>query len=655
MHALSGRLSPRARRILLAVGVVLALYSLGAIVELARVAIHLTNGRDRVEAIDLDRIRADGLDGILDASAADFRAADRIASSSPFLALWKPLPVIGAQLDGVGRLTAAGATLGDEAAATGRTISAAMDNAGSSPAARLLLLDVVLEELDRVEGVAADLDLGGRGSLLWPVSGVHRSLEDSIAEVPEKLSPLRTQVQAVRTLLDGPTRYLIMGGNNAEMRAGAGMPLQIGTVTFERGDMALSDMYPATSFFFAPNPTGEYNANIAPELRATYPNWLIGKDFPETAVVPDFPRTGPLYSDLAAEPLGWQTEGEWETEGVVHIDAMALAMLLDVVGPVTIDGVDYTSETAPQLTLNQTYIDYEGVHRAYRRSAQSDLAKGIFSAIESSDFEILDLVAAFQDAAEGRHLMVWARDPVIQEMIEDLRLAGDVPPFATLVSLQNTSANKLDWYIHPTVDVEVDQVADGWDVSMTVTIPHPEREYQAQYIEGPSIGFEERAHRALLTLQVPPQATELRIVDHDVSEYGFDGESHVIGTRFVTPMGDTETVEFGYHLPPEHSAMLVMPSARVKPVPWTINGQSFNDDVPVAYSFGTFEAPLDRTGRIARIAAGLLAVFGLAFAAVALRRRIADDPPTPQLVIDVATGTALVVIAGVIAVAAGSF
>lgn len=610
----------------------------GSVIDLLRVRSEIESGKARLDDLSIDDIRDHGIDVILQSAADDLAQASSIADSSPFFSLMAPVPVVGDQIDALRDMASAADTLGEEADLTGQRVSAALDAAGTRPEARVDMLDVVAGELVRIERVAAEIEIGADGRLLPPVQSARDSLAESLAEVPQRLDPVKRQVEALRDLLAGPSDYLVMVGNNAEMRAGAAMPLQIGVATLSGGDIELSDFLAATALLFTPNPTGEFNANIDQELRSTYPNWLIGKDYPETAVVPDFPRTGPIYADIADDTQGWRTSG------VIHIDAIALAELLDAVGPIVIDGVEYNAETAPQLVLNQTYIDFEDVPRALRRDAQSDLANKLFEAIEERDVDLLDIVAALQRAAEGRHLMAWSRDPVLQDMFESLEIAGDVDPTDTLVSVQNTAANKLDWYIEPRVDVTAVRAdEEHWRVTVETTVEHPERELTAKYIDGPY--WDDGRHRTLVTTQVPATATELDMPDERISEYGFDGTSWVVGTRFELPRGETRTITTTYLLPRTVPGMRVLPSARVDPVPWTVNGVAFDDAAPIGIGFGPFpDGPgADDWNRIA-IAGVLVAMAGVVVFVLGARRSATAESAASLARIDNATGSFLLIV-----------
>ncbi len=641
----NGRVRRALRPILLALGALAFVVVAGAVVDLVRIKGDLDAGHQTLDHLDLDTLRDVGLEGAINGAADHLAAAHHRAETSPFLAALSPLPVVDDQVHAIRDLTGAADDLGGESRVSGRRIADALDRASGSPGARIDLLDTVLGELDRVEQVSADIDLGADGRLVGPLRSARADVADSLASVPDEIEPVKDQVRALRRLLSGPTSYLVMVGNNAEMRAGAGMPLQIGVASINGGDIHLGEFKPATSDLFTTHPTGRYNAHIPPELSRTYPNWLLGEDFPETAVIPEFPRTAPIFADIAADTQGWTTEG------VIHIDAMALSSLLDVVGPIVVDGVEYNSETAPQLVLNQTYLDWDGVPRALRRDAQSGLAQALFDAIEHRDVDLLDVIGALQTAAEGRHLMAWSRDPLLEDLFSSFGADGAVSPYQTLVSLQNTAANKLDWYVYPTIDVSTTAVDGEWEVTLTTTVHHPHRALTVDYIEGPYLPDGE--HRALLTVQVPRFAEDLQMPGAQVTEYGDDGTSLVIGTRFVIPRGETRTVVTRFRLPRDVGRLAVLPSARVKPVPWTVNGTTYDDHAAFVASFGPYpDAPDHPAWQIFALIAVLVAAAGTVTIANGARRPGAD-PRTARLVhIDNVTGVALCTIGFAVAVVA---
>jgi hypothetical protein len=627
------------------VAVLVALVVVAGAVELARIRADLEAGKDRLDQLDLDTVRRLGIEDTL-AGAADRidRAAWR-AETSPVLDALAAAPGVGTQVDAVRDLTAAAEELGDAARDTGARISSGLDRAGGEPSARVELLDLVLGELDRIEALAADVDLGPGAGLVPPLRDARADLADSLDEVPARFVDVRGQLGALRRLLAGPTSYLVVVGNNAEMRTGAGMPLSAGLATFTEGDIELGDFKSTVSEMYAAAPTGEFNAHIPEQLAETYPRWNIGRDYPETAVIPSFPVTAPMFADMAADTQGWQTEG------VVHVDAMALAALLEVVGPVEIEGVEYTAETAPQLVLNEPYLAFDTLdERDERLAAQSNLAGALFEAIQSRDIDPLDVVATLQDAAAGRHLMVWSRDPVLQELFTDFGVHGEIGPFDTLVSFLNTAANKLDWYIDPHVQVDAEPLSSGeWLVEMTATIENPDGIRTSDYADGLLPELAGGTHRTLMLVHLPAFAEDVDMPGEEVTERGDDGTSQVVGTRFTIPRGTSRTVTVRFRLPREINGLAVQPSARVDPVEWVVEGRRYDDDVAFIATFGEF--PEDDGARGALTLAGALAgLAGAGFATVVSRRPLADGATARRRrEVDLLTGLGLTALAVLLA------
>ena len=128
----------------------------------------------------------------------------------------------------------------------------------------------MLAELDRVEAVAGEVEVGAGGTLFGPLASARNTVVDGLDQIPGRLDDLRTSVGALRRLLAGPTDYLIVVGNNAEMRAGAGMPLQAGVATITNGDIAVSDFKSTVSDLYVRGAKG-VAGNPPVDLKATYP------------------------------------------------------------------------------------------------------------------------------------------------------------------------------------------------------------------------------------------------------------------------------------------------------------------------------------------------------------------------------------------------
>ncbi len=581
-------------------------------------------------------------------AAADLDSAHDRAESSLFTRALSPLPLIGEQIAGLRDLTRAADALGAEAELSGQRISQAIDAAGTDPSARVDLFDVLLAETSRIEAVVVDIDLGPDRRLMPLIRSARAKVRDALSTAPDRLDPLQQDLRALRTLFAGPTSYLVLVGNNAEMRAGAGMPLSAGLATIVDGDVQLGDFKAVVDEVVTYAPTGPFNSNPPPEYATTYPTFDIGMSIPETAVVPDFRVTGPMYADIAADTQGW------DVAGTIFIDALMLAELLDVVGPVEVAGVTYTSETAPQLVLNQPYLDFDQFDdRSARLDAQGDLAGALFEAIQERAVDPLDLVAAMQRSATGRHLMMWSEDDVIQDLLTSFGAAGAILPYETLVSFQNTAANKLDWYIQPRIDAEVIPLSQGnWEVTLSATIENPADIETSRYIDGFLAGLDGGTHRMLFTVMVPQFVTDLEILSDPVTESGPDGASEVIATRFSIARGETREVVVRFRLPPAYGGIRVLPSGRATPVSWTIDGDEYDDDEAFNVLLAAPSVASDPMQRLVAAAGAMVSLAAVGLAALALHRLrgMTGDRAVRLALIDLRTAKWLVASAAVLAV-----
>lgn len=582
---------------------VLALLA-GAVVELLRIRADLDGGREALSGLSLEELDG-GLVATIDRAAGRLGRADATARNSPFLKAVALVPGASTQVDALRDMAGVAALLGAEARAAASAVDEDLERAGSDPPARLDLLDTVLVQLDRIEERVADIDVGATGALLAPLRDARRALVAELASVPERFDEARDQVRALSDLLRGPTRYLVLAANNAEMRGGAGMPLSGGVVTFSGGDVDFGDFEPLANRQI-PAPVA-----VPAELARTYQQFRMGQSWLQTAVSPTFTTTAPIYAAMSAQfPTG-------PVDGVLEVDAVALRYLLEVIGPVEHAGITYTAENIEAEILNENYLRFaEADEREERREVQGEIAAAIFDAIKTRDVEIADLAISLREAALGRHLLAWSADPDVQAIWESVYATGELPEFGLMVTAQNIAANKLDWYIDPKVTVRATpKVAGGdWKVRLSVEMTNPERDRTSVGIESsrPEPEYRNGMHRVLLAVYLPKAAYDVATLDLPITESGRDGPMNMVGKRSFVAEGETVNLALEFSLPADHDGFLVLPSGRVRPVTYEVNGQVLDDAVPVGVTFSPPQAP----GR--PVAATALAILALGLAAAAL-------------------------------------
>jgi hypothetical protein len=601
-------------RIAATVVVALLVLAGGAVVDLLRMRADLNRGRAALSGLELDNLD-EGLVPTVESAAAALDHADDIADGSPFLSVLGAVPGLHHQIEAMRDMTEVGRTLGATGVESSLEIDRALEAAGGDPTQRVTLLDTVLDELDRVEDAIADVDIGAEGSLVAPLDDARDELEAELDRAPERLDEARFYVEGLRRLLVGPSRYLVLASNNAEMRGGAGMPLSGGVVSIANGDIEFGD-FVQLAYQRVGNPPVEFPRS----WENTYYRWAFGRSFPETAVSPNFPVTGPMYQAMG-ESLGFGP-----VDGVLEVDAVALRKLLEVIGPVELDGVTYDAANVEQKVLNESYLLFDELaEREERVSVQANLAKAIFQAFKDREVPVTDLAFAMREAAQGRHLLARSDDPAVQELWESVGADGRLSEVGLMVSVQNIGANKLDWFVQPSVVVNaLPEITGGWKIRVTVAVenPVPPPEQTSPYVEGSGIGRGETngTHRALVAVYMPGAAFDIRTVDEPFTEQGHDPPLIMAGKRITIPQGETVRVAMEFSLPQDYVGALIIPSGRVRPVQYTVNGAVVTDAVATPVFWVQPPEPEDTPG--APAVAGFLALAGALAVTVGARTRL---------------------------------
>ncbi|MGH9274542.1 MAG: DUF4012 domain-containing protein, partial [Acidimicrobiales bacterium] len=331
-----------------------------------------------------------------------------------------------------------------------------------------------------------------------------------------------------------------------------------------------------------------------------------------------------------------------DIDGVVVVDAVALRDLMEVTGGVTVGGKMIDAENVLEEVLHTNYLAFEDAEaRPERLSYQGDIAKAVFDKITTSDVSITELAEALLTTSEGRHVVLWGADPQLQEAWEELGVAGALDPFGLMISFQNYGANKLDWYLRPASTLDVQLLPSGdyrARLTMSVAIPSlAEMPGASAYVLGPT----PEKHGMFLTVHLPKAAYD--ITTPDARGFRTKGDEPPMQVRTFladVPLGTTFTRSIDFSLPREVGGLLLLPSARMVPMPLTVDGAVTVDDaVPVAISWiaagpaggtGTGISMWVRVPALGAMAATVVACAGTSLGVARRRRR--TSAPWPRAV-----------------------
>jgi Protein of unknown function (DUF4012) len=392
-------------------------------------------------------------------SAADEfgRARDRL--DSPLVAGSLAVPVLASNV----RAARALADIGTDLANAGTSLTAAVDPDELTVLSGRLPLEAVAKVTPQLEaGTTALTRALGRLESVRDDPNLVGPVRDAVDKVHTQL--VRAQREAVHasaaaalapTLFggNGDRRYLLVVQNNAESRATGGFIGSYGIITAHDGKLDVSPLLRDATWNNAmralPNPT----LVAPPDYKARYAQFLPATTIQNTNLAPGFPTVAGVLMNLATQ------NGIGKVDGVMAVDPLGLAALLELTGPVNVDGwpVPITAENIVKVTLNDAYVAF--ADSPDRADFLGEVAQ---AAVDQATSENLgkptEIAKVLGKAAHGGHFVLAFARPDEQRLAEELGVAMQMDPVrsdAIAVTSSNFGGNKIDYYLDRTVNYDV--------------------------------------------------------------------------------------------------------------------------------------------------------------------------------------------------------
>ena len=303
----------------------------------------------------------------------------------------------------------------------------------------------------------AEADLRGVRSswLLPPVADQLDEVIDEVADTVPDAELAAAALEHVPALFGGAgdRTYLVAFATPAESRFLGGFVGGYGILSAVDGQVDLVDSGRVADLGTIAEPVADLG--WSPDLVNRYNRWAPERFLVNGSVTPDFPTDADLMRQLAP---GY---GLPSVDGVVYVDPIGLAALLELTGPVRVERLaqPVRSRDVADLLLREQYLSYGSNDE--RSDLLTDVADATFEALTSGDLPGPGKVAdALGPAVAGGHLLFETFDGGEQGFLERLGSRGEFPPAygADLVSLRmsNDGANKLDAYIERDLTYEVE-------------------------------------------------------------------------------------------------------------------------------------------------------------------------------------------------------
>lgn len=293
------------------------------------------------------------------------------------------------------------------------------------------------------------------------VSGVSGPLTSTINKVGELRDALNTAADVSRTLpammgAHETRTYLVLVQNNAEIRASGGLPGALAAIRVENGGLELVNQASGSDL-------GRFDPPLeVEESQTTIFSSRLGAYISDVNLTPDFPTTA-----KAAKAMWEKRYGEL-VDGVVAIDPVVLAHILEVSGPIALapsaahaeafpsmPGA-LTSENVVQTLLSDVYINIK------TNELQDDYftaaSQQVFTALASGQVSGSALLKALSLSYEENRVHVWSNHLDDQKVLRTTALGGStsgpsVGGAAFGVYFNDGTGAKMDYYMRRTVEL----------------------------------------------------------------------------------------------------------------------------------------------------------------------------------------------------------
>jgi hypothetical protein len=381
------------------------------------------------------------------------------------------LPLVGQQARALQLLSGAGASVA----------KVASESAGVTNVEDLKVVDGTLD-LDQVRSMAEPLASvvaalesastdGARAESSWLLPPVADRLDTFTESIGDALHDGQTAKEAVAVLPallggEGTRHYMVCFATPSEQRDLGGFIGAYGQLVAENGKLDLvetgriQDLNDRRQGLTITDPTVFPSRYLAWDVNDYWQNISATADFPTMAE--------------AARQLWPQVIGD-HLDGVLYVDPVTLAALLDLTGPVSVPGYEpkLSAAGAADFLLRGQYQEF--LVGDDRHDFLLDASRTVFDKLTSGNLpgprRIADTLAP---AAHQRRLLLHSFHPEEQALFERLRLDGALPPVGTgdflSVRSSNLGINKIDAFQERTIDYKATVNPSTGEIAATVTV-----------------------------------------------------------------------------------------------------------------------------------------------------------------------------------------
>ena len=568
----------------MAAGVLVVLVVWGTVVTAGALSAyhHDQHGLADLETVrtttDPSTLTASTTEASLNRASTEFAAA-HADLSDPWMVPASWLPVVGRQLRSARSLSSAAqqvSVIGSGFLGQVHNVLDQAHGAGPQRVQSLQRLSVLSRSAARQ---LAAVDTGPSQALVAPLARKHDQFVRQLDDARNRLVKAAGVSSVTARILAGPQTYLVLAGNNAEMRAGSGAFLEVGTAATADGSVHLGTFGPSGQLSLSPGQVG-----VNADLQRNW-GWLLpGVDWRNLGLTPQFDVTAEMAAQM------WSVRTGQQVNGVLALDIAGLRQIMTATGPVQVGSLTLDAGNVEQYLLHDQYagLSDNSTGDAAREDALGAIASSVLRQLQGQSTNLRTLATAVSGAVSGRHLMVWSSNPKDQAAWVAAGVSGTLSPTSLDVNVISQGGNKLDQYLPVSVQVTTRPERSGTAVTLTTTLTNRTPDGQSQFIAGPFPGLPLAYgdYSGVVAENLPLAARNVTMTGAGPkSANGVEGPTWLVAAPIVVHQGGSATVVVHFRLPAAHGAMSVVPSARVPAESWTVAGRTFTDKKPQTISW----------------------------------------------------------------------
>jgi hypothetical protein len=417
-------------------------------------------------------------------------AADAFAPVEQRLGGWwaapaEVLPVIGYNARAIHAMASSAAELsqrGQETAAEADVDEITVEG-GRLDLDRVRGLERPLEDVaSSLEQAAARMDAV---ETAWLAAPVAERVDEVQREVADAQPDARLAADAVRVVpaifgADGESRWLVAFTTPVEARGRSGFMGNYAELSAVDGDVEMPRFGRTLELEMGGTPAAERTLSGPDDFVSRWGRYQGGASWRNLTMSPDFPSIGQVMTEL------YPQSGGRPVDGVIAVDPVALAALLEFTGPVEVPGVPepLTAESATEFMLFEQYVQLPDDERV---DVLENLARTVFDRLTGGELPAPGAVAdVLGPAVRGGHIQLYSSDPEQERLFTAIGADGALPAvdgdFLAVVN-SNATGNKIDRFLSRDVDYRAtwDPASGEVDATLSVTLVN----------EAPSTGLPE--------------------------------------------------------------------------------------------------------------------------------------------------------------------